>query len=51
MNNITFVKEKVNIETIKTDKIVKLSQLPKVGPKFRKKFKMIWHKNNFYFGT
>ena len=29
MNNITFVKEKVNIDTIKNDKIVKLPWVPK----------------------
>ena len=38
MNNITSVKEKVNIEAIKNDKIVKLTQIPKPGPKLRKKF-------------
>ena len=48
MNNITFVKEKVNIETIKNDKIVKLPQVPKSGPNLRKEFRKIWHKNNFY---
>ena len=48
MNNITFVKEKVNIETIKNDKIVKWPQVPKFGPNLRKEFKKIWHKNNFY---
>ena len=39
MNNITFVKEKVNIETIKNDKILKLPQVPKLGPKLNKEFK------------
>ena len=38
MNNITSVKEKVNIETIKNGKIVKLPWVPKLGPKFRKEF-------------
>ena len=39
INNITSVKEKVNIETIKNSKIVKLPWLPKLGPKLRKEFK------------
>ena len=39
MNNITSVKEKVNIGTIKNDKIVKLPLVPKLGPKLRKEFK------------
>ena len=38
MNNITFKKEKVNIETIKNDKMVKLPWVPKLGPKLRKEF-------------
>ena len=38
MNNITSIKEKVNIETIKNDKVVKLSWLLKLGPKLRKEF-------------
>ena len=38
MNNITSVKEKVNIETIKNSKIVKLPWVPKLGPKLRKEF-------------
>ena len=38
MNNITSVKEKVNIETIKNDRIVKLPWVPKLGPKLRKEF-------------
>ena len=38
MNNITSKKEKVNIETIKNDKIVKLPWVPKLGPKLRKEF-------------
>ena len=38
MNNVTSVKEKVNIETIKNSKIVKLPWLPKLGPKLRKEF-------------
>ena len=50
MNNIIFVKEGVNIETIKNDKIVKLPQVPKLGPNSRKEYKKIWHKNNFRFG-
>ena len=35
MNNITSKKEKVNIETIKNDKIVKLPWVPKLEPKLR----------------
>ena len=38
MNNITSVKEKVNLETIKNDQIVKLPWVPKLGPKLRKEF-------------
>ena len=38
MNNITSKKEKVNIETIKNDKIVKIPWVPKLGPKLRKEF-------------
>ena len=38
MNNITFIKEKVNIDTIKNDKIVKLPWVPKFGAKLRKEF-------------
>ena len=38
MNNISFVKEKVNIEKIKNDKIVKLPWVPNLGPKLRKEF-------------
>ena len=34
MSNITSKKEKVNIETINNDKIVKLPWVPKLGPKF-----------------
>ena len=36
MNNITSKKEKVNIGTIKNDKIVKLPWVPKLRPKLRK---------------
>ena len=39
MNNITCVKEKMNIETIKNDEIVKLPWVLKLGPKLRKEFK------------
>ena len=39
MNNITSVKEKVNIETIKNDKIVKIPWLTKLEPKLREEFK------------
>ena len=38
INNITSKKEKVNIETIKNDKIVKLPWVPKLGPKLREEF-------------
>ena len=38
MNNITSKKEKVNIETIKSDKMVKLPWVTKLGPKLRKHF-------------
>ena len=38
MNNISFKKEKSNIETIKNDQIVKLTWVPKIGPKLRKDF-------------
>ena len=41
MNKITSKKEKVNIETIKNDKIVKLPWVLKLGPKLRKEFKRI----------
>ena len=39
MNNTTSVKEKVNIETNKNDKIVKLLWVPKLRPKLREEFK------------
>ena len=51
MNKITSKKEKVNIETIKNDKIVKLPWVPKLGPKLKKIKIKIWHKNHFYFET
>ena len=38
MNNITSKKEKVNTETIKNDKIVKLPWVPKLEPKLRNEF-------------
>ena len=38
MNNITSVKEKVNIETIKNGRIVKLPWVPTLGPKLGKEF-------------
>ena len=38
MNNITSKKEKVNIEIIKNDKMVKLPWVPKLVPKLRKEF-------------
>ena len=51
MSNISFKKEKINIETITNDKIVKLQWVPNLGPKLRKEFKKNWHKKHFYFGT
>ena len=50
MNNITSVKEKVNVEIIKNDKIVKLPWVPKLGPKLRKEFKKIGIKTVFTSG-
>ena len=47
MNNITSKKEKVNTETIKNEKIVKLLWVPKFGPKLRKKFKKFGLKTIF----
>ena len=38
ISNINSKKERVNIETIKNDKIVKLPWVPKLGPKLRKEF-------------
>ena len=51
MNKITSKKEKVNIETIKNDKIVKLPWVPKLGQKLKKIKIKICHKNHFYFET
>ena len=50
MNSITSNKEKVNIETIKNDKIVKLPWVPKLGPKLRKEFKKVGIKAIFTSG-
>ena len=50
MNNITCKKEKVNIETIKNDKIAKLPWVPKLGPKLRKEFKKFSIKTIFTSG-
>ena len=47
MNNITSAKEKVNIETIKNSKIVKLPWVPKLGPKLREEFKKFGIKTIF----
>ena len=47
MDNITSKNEKVNIETIKNGKIVKLSWVPKLGPKLRKEFKKFDIKTHF----
>ena len=38
MNNINSKKEKVNTETVKNNKIVKLPWVPKLGQKLRKEF-------------
>ena len=38
MNNITSEKEKVNLETIKNDKIIKLPWIPNLGPKMKVHF-------------
>ena len=50
MNSITSNKEKVNIETIKNDKIVKLPWVPKLGSKLRKEFKQFGIKTIFTSG-
>ena len=51
MNNITSVKEKLNIETIKNGTIVKLPWVPKPGAKLRKECKKVGIKTIFFFGT
>ena len=50
MNNITSKKEKVNTETIKNDKIVKLPWVPKLGPKLGMKFNKFGIKTIFTSG-
>ena len=50
MNNITSNKEKVNIETIKNDIIIKLRWIPKLGPKLRKEFLKFGIKTIFTLG-
>ena len=50
MNNITSKRDKVNIETIKNDKIIKLLWVPKLGPKLRKEFKKFGVKTIFTSG-
>ena len=50
MNNITSKKEKVNIATVKNDKIVKLPWVPKLRPKLRKKFQKFRLKAIFTLG-
>ena len=50
MNNITSVKERVNIDTIKNDKIVNLTWVPKLGPKLKKEFKQFSIKTIFTSG-
>ena len=39
MNNITSIKEKDNIDTIKNNKMVKLPWIPKLVPNLEKNFK------------
>ena len=39
MNNVTSIKGKENIATIKNDKIVKLPWVPKLGPKLKNNLK------------
>ena len=50
MKNITSVKEKVNKETIKNDKIVKVPWLPKLGSKLRKEIRKFGIRNIFTSG-
>ena len=50
MNNITSVKEKLNIETIKNGTIVKLPWVPKPGAKLRKECKKVGIKTIFFSG-
>ena len=38
MNNITSVKETVNMDATKNDKIVRLPWIPKLGPKLKNEF-------------
>ena len=49
-NNITSVKEKENVDTVKNGKIVKLPWVPKLGPKLRKELKNIGIKIIFTLG-
>ena len=50
MNSITSRKEKVNVETIKNDKIVKLQWVLRLGPKLRKEFQKFDIKTIFTLG-
>ena len=50
LNNITSKKEKVNTETIKNDKIVKLPWVSILGPKLREEFKKFCIKTIFTSG-
>ena len=50
MNNITSMKEQVNIEAIKNYEIVKLPWVPQLGPKLRKKFQKFGIKTIFALG-
>ena len=51
MKNITSLKEKENINTIKNDKIGKTTMGTKTWTKVKKRALKIWHKNYVYFRT
>ena len=51
MKNITSLKEKKNINTIKNDKIGKTTMGTKTWTKVKKRALKIWHKNYVYFRT
>ena len=50
MNNITSVKDRVNKDTIKNDKIVNLTWVAKLGSKLKKEFKQFSIKTIFTSG-
>ena len=50
MNNVTFLKEKRNIDKIKNEQIVKLPRILKLGPKLKEEFKQIGTKTIFILG-